>query len=86
MNQPKRLYRSKKQRMVAGICGGMAEYLNIDPVIVRCIAVVLLIVTFPVAGIAYLILWAIIPEKPAVKAKASKKVASSKTTKSKAAK
>ena len=37
----KRLYRSKKERMIAGICGGVAEYFNIDPVIVRLIFVVL---------------------------------------------
>lgn len=33
--QTKRLYRSKKNKMIAGICGGFAEYLNIDPVLVR---------------------------------------------------
>uniref|UniRef100_UPI0039789049 PspC domain-containing protein n=1 Tax=Salmonella sp. SAL4431 TaxID=3159886 RepID=UPI0039789049 len=39
----KRLYRSRKNRMIAGICGGLAEYFNIDPVIVRVIAVLLLL-------------------------------------------
>ena len=39
-NQPKRLYRSNKNRMLAGICGGIAEYFNTDPTIVRLIAVV----------------------------------------------
>lgn len=34
-NQAKRLYRSRKNRMIAGICGGLAEYLNIDPVLIR---------------------------------------------------
>ena len=33
----KKLYRSEKDRMIAGICGGIAEYLDIDPVIVRLI-------------------------------------------------
>jgi phage shock protein C len=34
-NQAKRLYRSRKNRMIAGICGGLAEYLNLDPVLIR---------------------------------------------------
>ena len=39
----KRLYRSRTDRMIAGVCGGLAEYFNIDPVIIRIIAVVLLL-------------------------------------------
>ncbi|SFD96368.1 Phage shock protein PspC (stress-responsive transcriptional regulator) [Lentibacillus persicus] len=37
----KRLYRSNSERMVKGICGGLAEYFNIDPTIVRLIFVAL---------------------------------------------
>ena len=33
--EPKRLYRSKTQRMLCGVCGGIAEYFNIDPTLVR---------------------------------------------------
>jgi phage shock protein C len=39
----KRLYRSKKNRMIAGVCGGIAEYFAIDPVVVRLIAFILLL-------------------------------------------
>lgn len=59
----KRLYRSKNDRMIAGICGGLAEYFGIDPVIVRVGFVVLLIGAG--SGIlAYAILWIIVPENP----------------------
>lgn len=35
--EPKKLYRSKRQRMVCGVCGGVAEYFNIDPTLIRLI-------------------------------------------------
>lgn len=41
MNEPKKLYRLDKGAMLAGVCGGVAEYFNIDPSIVRIIAAVL---------------------------------------------
>lgn len=59
----KKLYRSVTDKMVAGVCGGLAEYFAIDPVIVRLIFV--LAVIFGGSGIlAYIILWIIIPQKP----------------------
>jgi phage shock protein C len=57
----KRLYRSRKSRILAGICGGMAEYFNIDPVIVRIIAVICLLAFNILTIIAYIILIFIIP-------------------------
>lgn len=33
--EPKKLYRSKSQRMICGVCGGVAEYFNIDPTLIR---------------------------------------------------
>lgn len=57
----KRLYRSQKSRILAGICGGMAEYFNIDPVIVRIIAVICLLAFNILTVIAYIILIFIIP-------------------------
>jgi phage shock protein PspC (stress-responsive transcriptional regulator) len=59
----KRLYRSRNEKVLAGVCGGIAEYYNIDPVIVRLIAVVLILF----AGIPLLIYVAaiiIIPRAP----------------------
>lgn len=58
------LRRSRHNRMIAGICGGIAEYLDMDPTLVRVIYVILsfLTVTFP-GILVYLILWMIIPER-----------------------
>ena len=61
----KRLYRSPREKMIGGVCGGMAEYFDIDPVLVRILFVV---ATF-VGGsgvLAYIICWIIIPEEPRV--------------------
>ncbi|MCK4547343.1 MAG: PspC domain-containing protein [Candidatus Eisenbacteria sp.] len=38
---PRRLHRSEKDRKIAGLCGGVAEYLNVDPTMVRLAAVIL---------------------------------------------
>jgi phage shock protein C len=65
-NQPKRLYRSNKDRMLAGICGGIAEYFNIDPTIVRLLAVVGIFITASAFFWAYLIMWIIIPEQTTI--------------------
>jgi phage shock protein C len=56
----KRLHRSRTERMIAGVCGGIAEYLDVDPTIVRVIWV---LVAF-LAGfgvLLYLIMWIIMP-------------------------
>lgn len=58
----KRLYRSTTDRMIAGVCGGIAEYFNIDPVIVRIIAVILLLPGGLPGFLPYVILWIIVPE------------------------
>ncbi len=60
----KRLFRSRSQRMIAGVCGGIAEYFNADPTIVRVIYVIgsLLSVAFP-GIIIYIILMIIIPSE-----------------------
>ncbi len=59
----KKLYRSVTDKMLGGVCGGLAEYFAVDPVIVRLIFV--LAVVFGGSGIiAYIILWIIIPQKP----------------------
>ena len=58
----KKLYRSTTNKTIAGVCGGLAEYLNIDPTIIR---VIWALVALSGAGlIAYLVCALIIPEKP----------------------
>ncbi|MFC2036219.1 PspC domain-containing protein [Chloroflexota bacterium] len=58
----KKLYRSRTDRKIWGICGGLAEYFDIDPVIVRIIAVVSIFVGS--AGIiTYIIMRFVVPEE-----------------------
>jgi phage shock protein PspC (stress-responsive transcriptional regulator) len=59
----KRLYRSRKERMVAGVCGGIAEYFNVDPTLVR-LAWIILGLPSGFGWIGYLIAWIIVPEQP----------------------
>lgn len=59
--EPKRLLRTPDDKMVAGICGGLARYFGIDPTLVRVALVIALVVGFPAAVIAYLVAWAITP-------------------------
>jgi len=62
--EPKKLYRSRKDRVLGGVCGGLGNYFNLDPVLMRVIWVAL----FFAAGLgilAYIIAWIIIPEEPA---------------------
>ncbi|MCL2486253.1 MAG: PspC domain-containing protein [Oscillospiraceae bacterium] len=60
--ETKRLYRSRTNRMIAGVCGGIGEYLNIDPVLIRVVMVILALGAG--AGLlAYLICAIIIPEQ-----------------------
>ncbi len=61
----KRLYRSTENKMIGGVCGGLAEYFNIDPVIVRILFVILLLPGGLPGFLPYVILWIIVPEKPA---------------------
>lgn len=63
MSTAKRLTRSK-DKMVAGVLAGIADYLNIDPTIIRILYVVLSIASIGFPGlIAYIIMWIIIPEE-----------------------
>lgn len=58
----KRLYRSKANRMLCGVCGGIGHYFNIDPTLVR-----ILMVVFGCTGagvFAYIAAAVIIPEEP----------------------
>lgn len=58
----KRLYRSRTEKMLGGVCGGLAAYFNIDVTLIRVLAVV-----FGLFGggiLAYLILWIVIPQEP----------------------
>jgi phage shock protein C len=63
MDSTKRLYRSRNERMIAGVCGGLGQFLGMDPTIIRLIFVVAVFAGF--AGVlAYLILAVVIPLEP----------------------
>jgi len=59
----KKLYRSRTNRSIAGVCGGLAEYLSLDVTLIR-FAMVILAFVFGGGILAYLIGWMIIPEEP----------------------
>ena len=50
--------------MIGGVCGGLAEFLDTDPTVIRLIAVVLFFLPLLPAVLCYLVAWAIIPERP----------------------
>lgn len=58
-----RLYRSRSNRMVSGICGGLGEFIGADPTLIR-LAAVLLAFTFPGTFLAYILMIFIMPEEP----------------------
>jgi phage shock protein PspC (stress-responsive transcriptional regulator) len=59
---PRRLYRSRDDRMIAGVCGGLARYFGIDPVIVR-VAAVALVFAGGAGLLAYLAAWLLVPDE-----------------------
>jgi len=59
-----KLYRSRKSKILGGVCGGIAEYFDIDPVIVRILWILLCIFSGGLGIIAYLIFWVIVPLEP----------------------
>jgi len=59
----KQLYRTRENRVIAGVCGGTAEYLEVDPTIVRLIWVLVGLISFGLGVILYIVAAIIIPEK-----------------------
>jgi phage shock protein C len=59
---PPKLYRSRDNRVIAGVAGGLGEYLHIDPVVVRIIFIILTV--FSGSGILlYLVMWLVMPDE-----------------------
>mgnify|MGYP001406526881 CR=1 FL=1 len=68
----KRLYRSRENKILGGVCGGIAEYFEVDPVLVRLLLIIVILAGG--AGIiAYIIAWIIIPIEPGTKTLQRKK-------------
>jgi phage shock protein PspC (stress-responsive transcriptional regulator) len=57
---PRRIYRDPDDRMIGGVCGGLAAYVGMDPVIVRILFILFLI--FGIGLLVYIILWIVVPE------------------------
>jgi phage shock protein C len=61
----KRLYRSKQERMLGGVCGGLGEHLDVDPTVIRLVWAVIALLSLGTGLLIYLIAWLIIPEEGA---------------------
>jgi phage shock protein C len=64
VNSMKRLYRSRRDRILAGGCAGIADYFGSDPTIVRILAVIMLVLFNVASVIAYLIMIVVVPLEP----------------------
>jgi phage shock protein PspC (stress-responsive transcriptional regulator) len=62
MAQTRKLYRSRTDRKLAGVCGGLAQYFNLDATLIRVLFIVLAVLG---AGLViYLAMWIIVPNEP----------------------
>ncbi|MCF8009029.1 MAG: PspC domain-containing protein [Halanaerobiales bacterium] len=59
----KKIYRSRDNKMIGGVCGGLGEYFEIDPIIIRLIFLIIFFMG-GVGFLGYIIAWIIIPERP----------------------
>jgi phage shock protein C len=60
----KRLYRSGKDRILGGICGGIGEHIDVDPSIIRLVWILVTLLLFGTGIIVYAVAWIIVPESP----------------------
>jgi phage shock protein C len=63
MDATRKLYRSKTNRQLAGVCGGLAEYFNLDATLIR-VLFVLLAVLGGSGVVLYVAMWIIVPKQP----------------------
>ena len=59
----RRLTRTSWDAPISGVCGGLARYFGVDATLVRVLAVLLAVFTFPAAIIAYIVAWAVMPKE-----------------------
>lgn len=62
--ESKKLYRSRNNRMIAGVCSGLADFFGIDPTVVRLIFVAGTLLGFGSFVLIYLVLFIVVPEEP----------------------
>ena len=68
----RKLYRSSTDKKIAGVCGGLGEYLHVDPTIIRIVFFLLLLPGGLPGVIPYAILWIVVPIKPVSTASSSR--------------
>ncbi len=66
--QQKKLFKSRTDKVLDGVCGGIAQYFDLDPVVVRIIWVIVAMMTMPFGIIAYIVAMVLIPKEPSSKA------------------
>ncbi|WP_406660959.1 PspC domain-containing protein [Methanolobus sp. ZRKC3] len=59
----KQLKRSRSNRMFAGVCGGLGDYLGVDPVMVRLLWAIFTVFSFGTGLLIYILAWVIVPEE-----------------------
>lgn len=64
MTEYKRLFRSRNDRMISGLCAGLGKYIGMDPTVVRLLFALSAVFLFPAPIIVYLVMMFIIPEEP----------------------
>ena len=62
--QMNKLYRSKSNKMIAGVCGGIGEYFKIDPTLVRLLWLLISLISAGGGVVAYILAWIIGPQEP----------------------
>ncbi len=62
--KPKRLYRSRTNSMIAGVCGGLGDYFDVDPTWVRLLFILFFFLGVGILALVYIILWIIVPKAP----------------------
>ena len=67
MAETRKLYRSRSNRQVAGVCGGLAQYFNLDATLIRILFIVLAVLGGS-GLVIYLAMWIIVPNEPAAPA------------------
>ncbi|MEZ4605942.1 MAG: PspC domain-containing protein [Deinococcales bacterium] len=62
MAQIKKFQRNTKDRMIGGVCAGIANYYNLDPTVIRIVWLILFLMA-GIGALAYIILWIVMPAK-----------------------
>ncbi len=62
--EAKKLYRSRTEKMIAGICGGLGQYTGVDPTVVRLLFAILALFTAGTGVLLYIVMMIIVPLEP----------------------